>query len=75
MKGPAKVNERRPKTRLVLVTTYFPADADWREDRSLTELLLKPDCFLVVAIAALRILIHALPISTAGLHMSEHPWW
>ena len=38
MEGPATVNERRPKTRRVPGTTYFPADADRREERPLTEL-------------------------------------
>ena len=32
------VNDCRPKTRRVPGTTYFPSDAEWREERPLTEL-------------------------------------
>ena len=38
MEGPATVKERRPKTRRVPGTTYFPAVADRREERPMTEL-------------------------------------
>jgi hypothetical protein len=38
MEGPVNVSERRPKIRRVPEATYFPADADRREERPLTEL-------------------------------------
>jgi len=38
MEGPTTVNNRRPKTRRVPGTTYFPSDAERREERPLTEL-------------------------------------
>jgi len=38
MDWPATVNDRRPKTRCMPGTTYFPSDAERREERSLTEL-------------------------------------
>jgi len=37
MERPATVNDRRPKTRRVPGTTYFPSDAERREERLLTD--------------------------------------
>ena len=38
MEGPATVNDRWPETRCVPGTTYFPADAERREELPLMEL-------------------------------------
>jgi len=38
MEGPATVNDRGPKTRHMPGTTYFPADAERREEQPLGEL-------------------------------------
>jgi len=38
MEGPATVNDRRPKTKHVPGTTYFPTDAERGEEQPLTEL-------------------------------------